>query len=80
MDYLVSQPNPTKLTDSRADKYIKKFGKTCWEVDALNPQTLTSIVEENINEIIDIDQYNTMLDEENAGIQELKDFINSRNL
>jgi hypothetical protein len=71
-------PNPTKLTDSRANKYIKRFGKTCWEVDALNPKTLTSIVETNIKNTINLNQYEEMLKEEKAGLQELSDFINNR--
>lgn len=54
-------PNPTKLTDTRADKYIKKFGKTCWEVDALEPEVLTSIVELSIETVIDVSQYKKML-------------------
>jgi hypothetical protein len=71
-------PNPTKLTDSRANSYIKKHGKTCWEVDALNPKTLTAIVEHNISNIIDMTQYNKMLKEELSGIKELKEFIKNR--
>lgn len=43
-------PNPTKLTDARAKSYIEKFGRTCWEVDALNPAKLTEIIEEKIQE------------------------------
>lgn len=72
-------PNPTKLTDSRANKYIKKFGKTCWEVDALNPRTLTEIVETNIQRIINMKQYEKMIKEEKAGLKELKEFIDNRN-
>jgi hypothetical protein len=68
-------PNPTKLTDSRANGYIEKFGKTCWEVDALRPQTLTSIIEYNIENIINMEQYEEMLIEENRGIEELKSLI-----
>lgn len=71
-------PNPTKLTDSRAKGYIKKFGKTCWEVDALKPQVLTSIVETNIKKIIDISQYNVMMEVEQDGIDELKQIIKDR--
>lgn len=70
-------PNPTKLTDSRADKYIKKYGKTCWEVDALKPQVLTQIVETNIQEHIDIDTFNEMIDLENEGIEKLKKIISN---
>ncbi len=71
-------PNPTKLTDSRANKYIKKFGKTCWEVDALNPKTLTQIVETNIQKIINMKQYDKMVKKEKSELQELKDFIENR--
>ncbi len=71
-------PNPTKLTDSRAKKYIQKFGKTCWEVDALSPKTLTSIVETNIKKIINQKQFDIMLVEENEGKKELQKFIDSR--
>ena len=71
-------PNPTKLTDSRSGKYIEKFGKTCWEVDALNPRTLTDIMEENIESLIDMEKYEAMLDVENAGITELKGIIKNR--
>ena len=71
-------PNPTKLTDSRANGYIQKFGKTCWEVDALKPQTLSDIVEKNIEDIIDMEQYNSMLEEEKLNINELKQIINER--
>lgn len=68
-------PNPTKLTDSRANKYIKKFGKTCWEVDALNPQTLTSIVEKNIREQIDMSLFEEMLEKEQSEIKVLQGFV-----
>jgi len=70
--------NPTKLTDSRANKYIRRFGKTCWEVDALNPKTLTSIVETNIQKIIDLKQYSKMMKEEESGVKELRNFINNK--
>ncbi len=71
-------PNPAKMTDSRADKYIKKFGKTCWEVDALKPQVLTSIVESNIQENIDISLFNKMVVRQEKDIKELASFIKKR--
>lgn len=71
-------PNPTKLTDSRAGKYIKKYGKTCWEVDALNPKTLTAIVETNIRNIIDLGLYEELLEEEREGVSELRGFIDNK--
>lgn len=68
-------PNPTKMTDTRSNGYIRKYGKTCWEVDALDPRTLTEIVETHIVDQIDVDLYEEVLEEERAGIETLKAFI-----
>lgn len=46
-------PNPAKLSDSRAKKYIAKHGPFSWEVDALNPARLAKIVRKNFEMIID---------------------------
>lgn len=46
-------PNPTKVTDTRANGYIEKHGNECWEVDALPPDVLHSIVEKAILEHLD---------------------------
>jgi hypothetical protein len=69
-------PNPTKMTDSRAANYVKEFGRTCWEVDALNPETLTEIVEYNITQQINMDVYQNALDREAMEKQKLIDFKN----
>lgn len=68
-------PNPTKLTDSRSANYVKKFGKTCWEVDALRPQILTAIVEAHIKKQIDMDTYNQLMEDEANDIERLKKMI-----
>ena len=57
-------PNPTKLSDSRAPDYIKKYGKESWELDALEPQILIDLIEETINPLIDWDTWNETLEEE----------------
>lgn len=67
--------NPTKLTDTRSDKYIAQFGKTCWEVDALKPDVLTNILEMNILREISETKYESMLAKEAADIKQLKKFI-----
>ncbi len=71
-------PNPTKITDSRADKYVKKFGKTCWEVDALNPKTLTEIVERHIKKNINMNVFKEQLERENKDKATLKSFIDKK--
>lgn len=64
-------PNPTKLTDSRSDSYIKEFGKICWEVDALNPKTLTEIVQRNIQVHVDMNLFHENVAREKKDIKEL---------
>jgi hypothetical protein len=41
-------PNPAKLTDSRATGYMAEHGDESWELDALDPATLDTLVEEEI--------------------------------
>jgi hypothetical protein len=38
-------PNPAKITDSRAEKYIAEHGEESWELDALDPAILTALIE-----------------------------------
>lgn len=64
--------NPTKLTDSRANGYIKKFGKKCWEVDAIDLVELRRILEEGIKEAIDMKLYNKVVAREKKEIKELQ--------
>jgi hypothetical protein len=49
-------PNPAKVTDSRAAGYIAEHGSSSWELDALPPDVLTSLVEEAIDDRLDHDK------------------------
>lgn len=42
-------PNPAKLTDARAQGYISRFGAQSWELDALDPATLTALIQNAID-------------------------------
>ncbi len=46
-------PNPAKTTDSRAGGYITKYGQSSWELDALPPDVIVSLIEEAIRSCID---------------------------
>jgi hypothetical protein len=37
-------PNPAKLTDSRSNAYVKRFGGQSWELDALPPDALAGLI------------------------------------
>lgn len=48
-------PNFAKISDTRAAKYIARYGNDTWELDALPPDVLTKIIEDEINGLIDWD-------------------------
>lgn len=41
-------PNPAKLTDSRCSSYIKKFGDSSWELDALEPRYIDQLITDEV--------------------------------
>lgn len=49
-------PNPAKLSDSRCDGYMKKFGKMSWELDALDPNTLNELISSQVASYTDFDK------------------------
>ncbi len=37
-------PNPAKLTDSRAEQYVREHGDESWELDALEPSVIGALI------------------------------------
>lgn len=50
-------PNPAKITDPRAAWYIRTHGSESWELDALRPEVLSTIVDSAIHENVDINKF-----------------------
>jgi hypothetical protein len=46
-------PNPAKQTDSRFAAYVRRFGRKCYELDALEPEELQSLCTKSIERLID---------------------------
>lgn len=46
-------PNPAKITDSRAKVYIEQYGESSWELDALEPATLTGLIHDAVVKLRD---------------------------
>lgn len=46
-------PNPAKVTDSRFTAYEAQFGDESWELDALDPATLTELIDREISALVD---------------------------
>lgn len=69
-------PNPAKVTDSRADKYIAEHGRESWELDALKPQVIERLIREQINGLRSDTRWRAALEVENehkAELQEISD-------
>lgn len=50
-------PNPAKDTDSRFDGYRTEYGDESWELDALEPSVITDLIETNLREFLDEDEW-----------------------
>jgi len=59
-------PNPTKITDSRADGYIDRYGYDSWELDALEPRVLADEIRKAVLELRDEDEWRIAVEVENA--------------
>ncbi len=70
-------PNPAKITDSRASAYIKKHGRSSWELDALNPTTLASIIKKEVGKHRNDDLWKVKVEEESSGKERLREMMNS---
>lgn len=49
--------NPAKETDSRFSEYEREFGNSSWELDAVDPSTLASLVRDHVKDLIDTDRW-----------------------
>ncbi len=46
-------PNPAKSSDARWAAYFTRFGRSSWELDALEPQVLAQLVTNEIDALVD---------------------------
>jgi len=46
-------PNPAKTTDSRFEAFIAEYGYESWELDALEPDVLIALINDNVEPLID---------------------------
>lgn len=58
-------PNPAKFTDSRISGYIENFGDQSWELDALPPPVIASVVDDAILKYRDPDIWDEAVEREN---------------
>ena len=68
-------PNPAKVTDPRAKDFIKKHGRTSWEVDALRPEVLNALLRDAILENINESLYLDIVNREDADKEKLRSLV-----
>lgn len=70
-------PNPAKSTDPRAADYIAKYGTSSWEVDALPPNVLATIIRTALSDVVDQDTLDDVLEREKNDKAQLRDAVES---
>lgn len=68
---LPHDPTALKKTDTRAKKFIEKYGNYAVELDALNPGILEQKIKTSIENEIDIDLFNSEIRQHNIEIDKL---------
>lgn len=48
IEELKPPPNPAKMSDSRAEDYVAKYGEMSWEMDALEPSYIANLIQKNV--------------------------------
>lgn len=66
--------NPAKLTDSRAEGYVAKFGRSSWELDAIEPRALATLVRNAVIPLRDEENWARAVKREEKMKSELRNF------
>ena len=70
-------PNPTKSSDSRTATYTETYGTDCWELDALEPPALVSVVRDAIEDELDREMFEAQTAQEESVKTLLRTFANA---
>jgi len=68
-------PAPAKITDSRSKGYIARFGNDSWELDALEPRRLASLVTNAVERLRDNIAWSEAVKREESMRKELQAFV-----
>lgn len=70
-------PNPAKLSDSRAGGYIRIYGHDSWELDALEPATIVSLIKQEVLAVRDEAAWAQRVELEEAHREILKGLVDA---
>ncbi len=68
-------PNPAKIEDPRASGYIKTHGTKSWELDALNPKILHTLIKKTVLKYRDEELWDKAIAEEQVGVDKLEQIV-----
>lgn len=69
-------PNPAKLSDVRAQKYIEKYGDESWELDALEPAVISALITKAVTGVRDEKKWKQKVKEEEQYRNQLENVSN----
>jgi len=67
-------PNPAKTTDPRSKAYIEKYGVNSWELDALPPATLNTLLTSALDPLLDRSLYDAQIALEETDKEKMEQF------
>ena len=67
----------TKRQDPRHQWFVERFGRRCWELDALSPVTLRHRVEDRIVALLDADAWNHAIEVERAEVESMRNVMSA---
>jgi hypothetical protein len=65
------------MRDARAEGYVAKYGRKAWELDALDPRVLRTLMEQSIADIRNEAQWSASLAEEVADLRQMEEIVDS---
>lgn len=70
-------PNPAKTTDSRYASYRDEYGDDSWELDALDPRVITTLITDKIVACTDQDKRDFLIDKQEVERQQIRDLADN---
>jgi len=70
-------PSPAKMKDSRATMYVNLYGYDCWELDALEPQVLDSLITNAVASVRDERAWAVSIEERDAARRRLSELADN---
>lgn len=68
-------PNPAKMTDSRAEDYVARYGNESWELDALPPDAIARLIRDAVERVRNSGPWSEALAQEAASKDELDQIL-----